>query len=271
MKRFSICVATAVMLFAATGVARAADMLDLPEETEAQVFSEPEVGSNWYIRGDIGFVVPGDFSIESSFDTFSEVDLDDTFMAGAGFGYDFGWFRADFTGDYSFNADVSARRGPYVCGAAADATCTSRETSELNVFTGLLNGYFDLGTWTGFTPYVGGGVGFAYVDARSWRSTETCTPDGGTCPDRNAGPDTSTYSYRNAGVSDWRFAWAVAAGASYSFTPNLAMDVGYRLVGIEDGGLVSSFRDANGERVGKLDYKDLYEQQFRVGFRYTID
>ena len=64
MKRFSICVATAVMLFAATGVARAADMLDLPEETEAQVFSEPEVGSNWYIRGDIGFVVPGDFSIE---------------------------------------------------------------------------------------------------------------------------------------------------------------------------------------------------------------
>jgi opacity protein-like surface antigen len=250
MKAISICVATAALLLAAPNLARAADMLETPYAAEAAETYEPEVGSNWYIRGDIGYVVNGDFSLTTDTGTLSDVNLDDTFTAGAGVGYDFGWFRADLTGDYAFNADVSARRD---CADVVD--CPSRESAELNIFTGLINGYFDLGTWSGFTPYIGAGVGVAYVDfTEGWR-TVPATGD----------------NYRNVAVSDWRVAWALNAGLNYAITGNLSMDVGYRLVGIEDGSVVKNFRDSADVSIGKIDYEDLYNHEFRVGFRYMID
>ena len=252
MKIISICVATAALLLAAPSFARAADMLDVPAADEAAEVYEPEVGSNWYIRGDIGYVVNGDFSLTTEgadLGSLSGVELDDTFMAGAGFGYDFGWFRSDFTGDYFFNADVSADR---TCLNAID--CPARETAELNIFTGLVNGYFDLGTWSGLTPYIGAGIGIAYVDFSDWRTD----------------PNTDVI-INNTAASEWRLAWALNAGLSYNFTQNLAMDVGYRLVGIEDGSVVKNFNDSVPERVGKIDYEDFYNHEVRVGFRYTID
>ncbi len=250
MKAISICVATAALLLAAPSLARAADMLEAPYAAEAAEAYEPEVGSNWYIRGDIGYVVNGDFSLTTDTGTLSEVNLDDTFTAGVGFGYDFGWFRADITGDYAFNADVSARRD---CADVGD--CPSRESAELNIFTGLLNGYFDLGTWSGFTPYIGAGVGLAYVDfTEGWR-TVPATGD----------------SYRNTAVSDWRVAWALNAGLNFAISGNLSMDVGYRLVGIEDGSVVKTFRDSTNTAIGSIDYEDLYNHEVRVGFRYMID
>ena len=35
--------------------------------------------------------------------------------------------------------------------------------ARINVLATLFNGYLDLGTWYGVTPYVGGGIGFSYL------------------------------------------------------------------------------------------------------------
>lgn len=273
MRGFTVCVATAVLLLAAPTFAKAADMLDLPAADETAIEAEPEVGSNWYLRGDIGYVHATDLSIDSNFGTYGSVERDDTITLGGGMGYDFGWFRADITGDYAFDGNLQARRSSDPCDADATlpgATCSARDSVDLNVFTTLVNGYFDLGTWSGLTPYVGAGVGLAYVDFNGpWSTRETCTTTGDACPDGNT--TATSYQFANSGASTWRLAWALNAGASYALSPNVALDVGYRLVGIDDGDAVATYRSFGGINLGKVEYSDLYNQEVRVGFRYTID
>ena len=44
----------------------------------------------------------------------------------------------------------------------------------------MANGYVDLGTYVGLTPYVGAGLGYTYVDWGSLGDTVLCV--GPTCP-----------------------------------------------------------------------------------------
>jgi len=85
------------------------------------------------------------------------------------------------------------------------------------VFLLLANAYVDLGTYNGFTPYVGAGIGGAYV---KWDELTNTTRDG---------------SFKHEGGGDWRFAYAAMAGVSYCLTENALLDVGYRFSHINGG------------------------------------
>ncbi|MFM9458719.1 outer membrane protein, partial [Streptomyces europaeiscabiei] len=80
---------------------------------------------------------------------------------------------------------------------------------------GLVNGYVDAGTWYGITPWAGGGVGIANINA-------------GSVIDNGEGGGIGYSSSK----STTNFAWAVMAGLDFQVTRNLVFEVGYRYLNV---------------------------------------
>lgn len=153
-----------------------AGLVSMPLVASAQAadYSAPEpsdVSSNsgFYLRGDAG----------GSFLNWSGGSNDTALVAGGGFGYQ--WndnFRTDLTADWSGSYSVAP-------GATLDTTVV------------LGNAYLDWKNDSMFTPYVGAGIGYGWVNG--------------------------------TGISsDKGLAAGLAAGVSVDMTSNLALDVGYR-------------------------------------------
>lgn len=177
--------------------------------------------SGWYLRGDIGYVInrTPDWS---SLDFTPEQSLDDAWVLGLGLGVRVNdWLRFDITGDYRTQADYDA------VGA----------TSDFEAATLLANVYVDLGTWNGFTPYVGAGVGAGYV---SITDIEFLGTDIGE-------------------ASGWGVAWALMAGVAVAVAPNWQVDLGYRYLSIENASLGRGLPDL-----------DQAAHEIRIGARYLI-
>lgn len=208
-------VAAVAMGLALAGTAGAADLplrgsqLDSADDLLANA-PEIEAGGFWYLRGDAGYVFDEapDWALGGS--------PDDAGLIGIGIGARFSdWLRADVTADY---------RTP----AAYDASGFAGELSAVNL---LANVYLDLGRWQGrFTPYVGAGVGGAYVD----------------------------YSAPGAG-SGWGLAWAGMAGVAIDLAPNWQLDLGYRYLKYENVSLGNGLPDF-----------DQAANEIRIGVRYLI-
>jgi opacity protein-like surface antigen len=163
MKLFKTLLLAGVVALPLSVAARAADIApDVPSEVETT-----QMGA--YIRGDIGW----------SFLEWSGGADDNAFVAGGGVGYQFNdMFRADVTADFT---------GDYKIAPGA----------EISTTTVLGNAYLDFSNDTMFTPYVGAGVGYGWVNG--------------------------------SGVSDKDgLAVGLATGVAVDLTNNLAVDVGYR-------------------------------------------
>jgi opacity protein-like surface antigen len=85
----------------------------------------------------------------------------------------------------------------------------------------LLNGYFDLGNWSGITPYVGAGIGFANNDLSSYSSKVSCLTV--TCSSAF-----SQAAVAHEGGTKTNLAWALMAGAAVDIGKGLKLDLGYR-------------------------------------------
>src|SRR5262249_16785875 len=112
--------------------------------------------------------------------------------------------------------------------------------------TTLFNGYFDFGNWHGFTPYVGGGIGFSWIRPTQFASVSI--PVG-----VNAG---------NPGHC--AFAWAAPAGISFAVSRNLLIDTSYRYLHIGSP-------STNLSGVGIVDYGSMDAHEVRAGLRFMID
>jgi opacity protein-like surface antigen len=176
MKKIALA-AAAIVLAASAAATKAADMSNLPPPLiKAPPTPWVELGSNWYLRGDFGYRM---------YDVPGADGPQDAGVIGAGVGYQYNnWLRTDLTVDYQFPSRFSVLDNPNVAG------------SKLWSSAVFWNGYVDLGTWFGVTPYVGAGIGAAYNSL--------------------------------AGEGLWNFAWAGMAGAAYHLSPNLSVDFGYR-------------------------------------------
>ena len=232
-----LALAASALTMISVSVAAAADVGSMVIQPEP-VPEPPVLAGGWYLRGDISYDFHTNASVflstTSSSSTFFDADFDDTWNIGAGFGYMFNdWFRADNTADYRFRADW-------------DAVAIS-----LSVSTILLNGYATLGKYSGISPYVGVGVGTAYVN---WDPIDF--------------PDLFQVTGPAVVDDNWRFAYALMAGVSFDVTENLAIDTGYRYTSIDDGQLIGP-----GFIVfpGVADYSDLHIHEIRLGMRYTFN
>jgi len=250
LKRLSLAGAAAVMSTAAIAADLPAPIIEHVPEIPAPA----AVGGGFYLRGDIGYKIYGDPTMEFNDPggvgnlRYERESLDDTWMIGVGVGYKFNkYFRSDITLDY----EAAAEAVGYVVCPSPCASGTSRDTADIDVWTVMLNGYVDLTTWNNITPYVGAGIGASYVNTSDFYSGHPTTPQ---------------QYYGSNG--EWNFAWALMAGASYAVTNNFAIDAGYRY---KDLGTAKTIRLSNvGSGTKKLEYKDLTAHEFRLGARYTF-
>ena len=115
-------------------------------------------------------------------------------------------FRADFDGRTSSAG---------ACNGALPATtsCRSEDSSKFSSIGAMVNGYVDLGTFSGFTPYVGAGLGYSLVRWQGLDNTLYCV--GADCP--SAAPVSTT---QHGGEKDWRFTYALMAGVAYWLLQN---------------------------------------------------
>jgi opacity protein-like surface antigen len=214
---------------ALTAAASAADMPSFPMRG-AQV---TEYFSSWYIRVDGGYrfneITKGNL-LGSNFST---SELKDSGTIGGGVGYKYAWFRSDITVDYGTR--------PEFIGNTAAQTVNSR----LNNYTVLWNGYIDLGSWYGFTPYVGGGLGYSFLKPADFNLSGLLFPTLAT-------------------DSKWTPSWAAMAGISYLFSPVWLVDVSYRYLNLGD----STSNLQNG--TGLIKYGQWTAQEIRLGLRYLI-
>ena len=234
-------------LMSGAGVAQAADLAPLygqPDDADAMPPPDFTLGTGWYLRGDL---TATDDTKPNVLGTLGSTDRRDwNYGFGGGAGYKFNdYFRADLTGDYL---------GPQKTVEmlyAGNASLAFK--SNLRRFDALANAYVDLGTWAGFTPYIGAGVGFAGV--RLDGSYEL------------SAPLANVYDYYKVpGKTRYDLAWAAMAGVTYSVSQNLLIDVGYRYLDLGTYEVprytVSPFN------VGTK--TELTSHQIRAGIRYMI-
>ena len=215
------------------GGASAADLLPPAPPIEEPLRGAIVEETGFYLRGDLGVANTNASNLNSTYrdgNTLTSlgtvegpVSAGDPFLLGLGVGYQFNnWLRVDITGEYRNSINYRAS-STYQWGTPANSTC--EPTSGIwcgdayigQVKTGLFlaNGYVDVGTWGGFTPYVGGGVGLAAYQVSGLKDTSLY-------PGNAFG-----FANNNNGTN---FAWALMAGLSYRFSTSLLLDVGYRYV-----------------------------------------
>jgi opacity protein-like surface antigen len=164
MKNLKIMLLAGAVMLPFGAAAQAADV-----DPDVPVAADPAM-MGLYLRADIGW----------SFLEWSGGTDDSNFVAGGGAGYRFSEnFRADVTMDWS---------GDYEVGPGA----------EISTTTVLGNLYYDWANDSMFTPYIGVGAGYGWVEG-----------SGGA-------------------VDDSGIAFGAAAGVSVDLTNNIAIDTGYR-------------------------------------------
>lgn len=84
----------------------------------------------------------------------------------------------------------------------------------------FLNIYYDIETGTKFTPYLGGGLGVAIIDANGKLQLSQ---------------DDVVYLDQSASNTETNFAFNLAAGVGYDVSDKLTMDLGYRYADFGEG------------------------------------
>jgi len=265
----------AATLMASSAMVQAADLIP-HQKYDDQVEVTPHAVGGWYIRGDIGYA-----SLEYDADTtffqgssqtgiISGSDLDSTWSIQGGIGYQVtDYFRVDATLSYynettatGSSRSIFSTPGPVQCNfSAIGEQCNFSDTQDLDATVLMANAYADLGTINGFTPYVGAGIGGAHVEYDVLRNVQNCVSPA-TC-----GSDGLTGIHD--GRAQWRFAYAIHAGASYDINCKLKADAGYTFTRIE-GGKAFGFTEQSGFQGTQGFDQGIDIHEGRVGLRYAV-
>ena len=260
----ALCLAGVASLVAtATGFAA-----DLPLPAPPPIYvpqPAPAFGGNWYLRGDVGISIADLRTEQSSFNPrnvppatqFQQSSLDDSAFIDGGVGYRFNqYFRADVTGEYRASAQYSAIE-TYNFGAFLTPRTGQRNADayrgNVRVVDGLVNGYIDAGTWYGITPFIGGGIGVANINAGS----VTDSGEGGGIG----------YS---SGKSQTNFAYAAMAGLDFNVTRNLVFEIGYRYLNAGSFSSGAIICQNESPCPNEVQHHKLASNDIRLGLRYII-
>ncbi|MGH6838536.1 MAG: outer membrane protein [Methylocella sp.] len=231
-----------------------------------------DFASNWYVRGDLAYaaetypdIIPASPSVLN------------TFSAGIGMGYKVNnYFRTDLIIDYrsqihalgsdATNCFINVANPSPLQPNPQPATCNGNFDTEIHRSDLLANGYIDLGTWDGFTPYIGAGAGFTWARInQSVNFTFNGLPCQASCGFTNGGNIVTFADFDHSQSSmTYRFAWAVMAGVSIAMTDHALLDVGYRYL---DLGSFTSLSSVTGTFVTQR----IRANELRAGVRYMID
>lgn len=233
MPNFSRRLLASIAVAAAPVLPAAAADYDPPIFIEkAPEYVPVEVGSGWYLRGDVSYNVDSRFFRDGAP---VRSPGENEFGGTLGVGYHF----TDYLRGEVNLGKVGRHRYTY-----SDADFTARSRSEN--WSGLVHLYADLGTFAGFTPFVGAGAGVLYTRSK-----------GSVIGDDIPAPITTSWK-----KDEYEFAYALAAGVNYRFDHNISVDLAYQFLTSPDAG----YYDAPNNRWREgADY-----HQIKFGIRYNL-
>jgi opacity protein-like surface antigen len=287
----------------------AADMDQPIFVEEAPELQPVEIGNGWYIRGDIGANFAGkhettEYAPAGALGVRYINKFADSLDLGIGVGYQVNdYFRIDGGVERLFNSEFSStqlltdpsslglatsRRGPcigwrevtngagVVVRTQADIiNCLDVDSAGYSATNLMANAYVDLGTYVGFTPYLGAGVGVAKVEWKEETDATTCVPVGqdvyaeGCQAVGTINQPKPNEAYTEKGVTnegtDYRLSYALTAGVGYKASRNLTWDLSYRMLNV--GGNDITYSATPGSGMAKDGFGT---QQVRLGFRYSL-
>ncbi len=270
---------TASSIAALVGIAAPAQAADLDQiiyARELPVTQSVEVGSGWYLRGDLGYSTKTrgaatNYSVFSAgppatftSTPYNSASLKRHWSGSLGVGYNFtDYLRGDLSFDYSRGRFHGTTSSAAACAGSAVGQCSSADTQTFEQYGFMANAYVDLGTFVGFTPYLGAGAGLTRVTWKPYTNDQTCV---GAC---GAVVATDRIS---SGTQSWRFTYALMGGVSYDITKDLKLDVGYKYSKIKSGSqanfdAASITAGASGSQVSDNGFA---KHEVRVGLRYSL-
>ena len=280
---------------------------------------QTEVGSNWYLRGDVGASFDNSPTLSlSSISTPPQGDpanpwsptlgpskFSTDFTADIGVGYRVNnYFRLEATYDYrggpggKNTSTVICPYGAYgmetqttpvvLLGYLYNPTNTCDGHVKLTQYNnaGLVNGYVDLGTYWGITPYFGAGAGlnvntisgslnyFQTSNGAPYRADLSPT---GSYPQiwvNSAGVQLSPQPNITFAPQNWdrkiastrySMAWDLIAGIGIQISPSATLDIGYRYLNTGAMNTVVS------PQTGTVMKQSNTSQDIRIGIRYMAD
>jgi opacity protein-like surface antigen len=268
-------------------------------------------GLGWYMRGDIGIgrghsneisesgsrygvangvdALGNTIAMSSPLSAFgsspSWFSNDEKTLLNYGVGIGYHWsknFRTDVTFDRR-NTDFYTGRGNYqysytttTPAPASVVTATTvrgtvSDDTQVKSGTLLLNGYYDVGSYGGFTPYIGAGMGFALLNIHR-QSSVSAQSACSTVPTCTATPLVFGAPVTNAAEvtkNELAFAAMMTAGVSYSLTQNTSIDVNYRYLFVNGQSAMLTVPGGYGN--SKVTLGDIGDHQLRAGLRWDIN
>ncbi len=208
-----------------------AALLPLPFLLPGPASAETDTGP--YLEADVGYSFPQSLDLRED-ELEGEAELDDTYLLGGALGYRFPSFRLEANLSYrESDADELSVEGVDVGGGGGEA----------GALVGLVNAYYDLELGLPLRPYVGAGVGAAYLSL-------------------DTGPDAPVDVDAETGA----LAWNVAAGVGYELAEGVTLSAGYRYLRLEG-------TDVSGDVIGfggDVDIDDIALHEVLLGLRYTF-
>ena len=176
-------------------------------------------------------------------------ETDNSFGLGLSVGADLGYYydlpmRVEL--EYAYRGKAEFGQGPSV--VLGSVPLMASHSFDITAHSLMANAFFDFNNDSMFTPYIGAGLGLAYLDTTYRASIQNGT--------------TATVTTNN---DNWNFAWNVGAGVAYHLSDNMALDLGYRYVdlGTAEAGsaIVSNFTGSS-----SVDYT---AHEVNVGLRFS--
>ena len=278
---------TTVAVAALTSAAAAADLLPPPPAMEPPppIYSADMGG--WYLRGDTGVGFSNSVSASTTpnplngfapgqaNDNWYNSALSEAALFDLGVGYQVNrWFRADVTGELRGGSEFSGLEVLNVtAGPNAGFQAADFYRAHVSSLLGMVNGYVDLGSWYGITPFVGAGVGVSFN--RFYGGT-----DNGVISNGGFGSSPSGGVFGTGTKTD--LAWALMAGFDMSVAHNLKLELGYRYLNygkfksggsqcLSGNGNVGSFSAPNCGGGFAIASRTLSSNDFRIGLRYYLE
>lgn len=191
--------------------------------SSSMVFAESQ---GLYIGGRLGACFLNDATLSEEGVAFTaDTEYDTGMVIEGAVGYDFGMFRVEGEIGYRKNdVDKFSAFGVSVAGGG-----------DVDTLSLMANGYFDIETKSGLTPFFGAGIGYAKVSAN----------------------DFSVGGITIGSEDDSVFAYQFGLGLGYSVTKNWIIDIAYKYFATDDP-------DFEGT---KAEYDS---HNITIGFRYAF-
>ena len=198
---------------------------------------------------------------------------DNAFGGALAVGYDFQQrFRVPVRAEleYAVFSQVRGRRNALMRDLGGANKAFGNAEQKIQTQTLFVNVCYDFHNDTAFTPYLGGGVGLAFLRSKGSFAFDIYDANGKPAPNELADFSLGTKNRTN-------FAWNIGTGVAYNITNNATLDLGYRFAGLGRsetrrgaGWNTSEYHPAPDLVTAKAKSKNIYMHQVSIGLRYSF-